>query len=346
MPLHREKRVPMTLVAQKAKVSLQTVSRVVNKQSGVSRETRERIQKIIDDLGYRPNRVASAMRGSSRTIGVVGYGLEYYGPSRTIIGVEQEASKHGYSISLQLVQDPENFDAEQILDLMLDNLVDGIVWCIPQIGRNFEVVSEHAQKIATPLIYTDVYESSADYVVRSDNYSGGCMATQHLLDQGHQSLAIITGPQTYASARERLHGWRDVMTRNGLASDESYVQEGDWSADSGARCFRKLVQQHPEVSAIFASNDQMALGAMYLAHEMGKQIPNDLAIVGYDDIPEAAFFRPSLTSVHQDTIRLGSDAVDKIIHVIEKMQMDEEVEPIHSQIPPELVVRHSSLRTQ
>jgi LacI family transcriptional regulator len=344
MALPRDKRVSMKLVAERAQVSLQTVSRVVNRKAGVSLETRKHVREIIDELGYRPNRIARAMRGSSRTIGVVGYGLEYYGPSHTLIGVEREASQRGYSVSLQLVQDPERFDVEAVLGHMLDNKVDGIVWCVPQIGDNFDIVNEYAQEIATPLIYTDVYESSAKYVVRSNNYTGGRLATRHLIEQGHQHIGLITGPQSYASARERQRGWQDEMLDHSIEPVPSLVEEGDWSVESGAACFEQVIQKRPEITAVFAGNDQMALGAMYVAQEMALRIPRELAIVGYDDIPEAKYFRPSLSSVRQDTVRLGANAVHEIIDIIEKRQIGEDVETVLNPIQPQLVVRTSTVQ--
>jgi LacI family transcriptional regulator len=306
-------------------------------------ETRERIQNIIDELGYRPNRIASAMRGSSRVIGVVGYGLEYYGPSHTLIGVENAASDNDYSISLQLVRDPEDFDIEEIINSLLDNLVDAIVWCVPQIGNNFEAINQYAENISTPLIYTDVYSQDATLVVHSDNYAGGCVASQHLIDNGHRHIGIITGPQGYASARERLRGWRDTLAKHDLDTSPSLIAEGDWTAVSGATCFQQLIQKNPDLTAIFAGNDQMALGAMHVARDMGLKIPDDIAFVGYDDIPEAEYFYPPLTSVRQDTIQLGSLAVHHVIDVIEKLQIDEIVTPILSKVEPQLIVRSSSL---
>jgi len=343
MPAQRKQRVSMKLVAEKAQVSLQTVSRVVNKKSGVSSETRERIQNIIDELGYRPNRIASAMRGSSRIIGVVGYGLEYYGPSHTLIGVENAASDKGYSVSLQLVRDPESFDIEEIINSLLDNLVDAIVWCVPQIGTNFEVVNQYIEGINIPLIYTDVYSQEATLVVHSDNYAGGCVAAQHLIDKGHEKIGIITGPQTYASARERLRGWRHSLSKHHLDTSDSLIAEGDWTATSGASCFQQLIRNNPDVTAIFAGNDQMALGAMHVARDMGLNLPNDIAFVGYDDIPEAAYFYPPLTSVRQDTVKLGALAVHHVFDVIQKLRVDETVEPILTKVEPQLIERSSSL---
>lgn len=343
MGLTNNKRVSMKLVANKAQVSLQTVSRVVNKKDGVSLETRERVQRVIDDLGYRPNRIASAMRGASRTIGVVGYGLEYYGPSRTLIGVVQEANTQGYSVSLQLVQDPENFDAESILGQMLDNKVDAIVCCVPHIGDNFARLQKFAEIITTPILFTDVYGLDADYVVHNDNYQGGRIATRHLIEQGHQTIALISGPRSYASARERQCGWHDELSDSGLVADESLTAEGDWTVKSGAECFRQLIQRNPDITAVFASNDPMALGAIHVAEEKGLKIPCDLAIVGYDNIPEAQFFRPALTTIHQDTVQLGKDAVRHVLHVIEKEQIGEGQAPIFDKLQPELVVRASSV---
>jgi LacI family transcriptional regulator len=335
-------RISITEVAKQANVSIQTVSRVINGQSGVSLKTRERILQLIDDLGYYPSRAAKAMRGASRMLGIVGYGLEYYGPSRTLIGAQQEASRCNYGTVLELVQEPENLDVRPIFERLLSNHVDGIVWCIPQIGDNIQQVVSQLEKVTVPLVFTDTASESHDLLTCSDNYRGGQLAAHHLADSGHQTIGLITGPRSYFSARERQRGWRDALRERGLRCDDSLVVEGNWGAQSGAEALQQLRKDNPDMSAVFASNDPMALGVLFMAEQMGLRVPHDLAVIGYDDIPEAAFFHPALSSVRQDIVGLGAAAVDQVIRAIDSMVIKGHYTPASTMIQPELVIRASS----
>ena len=274
----------------------------------------------------------------------MGYGLEYYGPSQTLIGVNIQAKQCDYSVVLELVRDPENFDVEEIFERLIANHVEGIVCCIPSIGSNMDAISDYARQIQQPFIFTD-YQSVPDLsVIEMDNFLGGQLATEHLLAQGHRAVAIITGLPSYFSAQERVRGWRAAMLRHGLEPDEHLMAEGDWTAASGARAIEQILAQRPDVTALFAGNDQMALGSIYYASNHGLRIPDDLAIVGYDDIPEAAFFSPSLTSVRQNLISLGAQAVMDVIKQVEHKSSSGSEAPLHRLIPPELTIRQSSMR--
>jgi len=346
MSFSRKERISITQVAQAAHVSIQTVSRVINEQPGVSLPTRSRVLKVIEDLGYYPSRAAKAMRGASRTLGIVGFGLELYGPSRTLVGAQREASRNNYGTILELVRDPEDFDLRAIFEVMFSNHVDGIVWCIPYIGNNIDRVVDHLDRVTIPAIFTDVSSSLHDLAVHSDNYLGGRLATDHLLDTGHQSVGLITGPLSYFSARERKRGWEDALRDRGISVDDSWVVEGDWGAQSGATGLLRLVDQHPELTAIFASNDPMALGVLSGAAQLGLAVPNDMAVVGYDDIPEAAFFQPPLSSVRQNVVALGESAVSQVIRAIDSLAIRGTYLPEQSFIKPELVIRASSAPTE
>ena len=343
----QHKRVPIGQVAQAAGVSAQTVSRVINKQPGVSAETRRRVLEVISDLGYRPSRAAQALRGGGRTIGVVGFGLDYYGPSRTLVGVGHGAQKFDYELILELVQHPEHFEAEQILDKMKANHVNGIVWGIPHIGENVEAAIAFARSSsAVPIIFTDVAPQPDISGVIIDNYLGGQMATRHFIDQGHTVIAHLLGPQSSHSARMRKAAWAETLSAKQPGCDvEALSCEGDWSAQSGAVAFETLMRRRPDITAIFAGNDQMALGALYAANRMGLRVPQDVAIIGYDDIPEAPFFQPALSSVRQNVILMGISAVEALVRQIEQLQIGEAIQPHITWIKPELSIRDSSLYT-
>jgi LacI family transcriptional regulator len=335
-------RVSITQVAQQANVSIQTVSRVINEQPGVSLKTRERILRLIEEMGYFPSRAAKAMRGASRTLGVVGYGLDLYGPSRTLVGVQQEARRQNYNTILELVTEPENFDVRQIFEALMSNHVDGVVWCIPDIADNVRSVVESLSKISVPVIFTDTSATMHDLTATNNNYQGGRLATQHLLDSGHRHVGTITGPLTYFSARERLRGWRDALQEAGLSADDSWIVEGDWNAASGVAGLRILRERHSDLSAVFAGNDQMGLGVLHAAERSNLSVPRDIAVVGYDDIPEAEFFHPALSSVRQDVVNLGASAVSQMIRAIESLALRGHYSPETTAIEPELVIRASS----
>lgn len=345
MTVHSNSRVSIIEVAKATNVSIQTVSRVINQQSGVSVQTRERILKAVEELGYFPSRAAKAMRGTSQTLGIVGYGLELYGPSRTLIGAQREASRRNYGVILELVQDPEKVNIGAIFETLLSNHVDGIVWCIPEIGNNIEHVIARRDKLSVPLVFTDKLPTHQDLMVCSDNYLGGYTATRHLIDNGHRTIGLITGPVSYLSARERQRGWQAALQEAGLSVNEQCIAEGDWGSQSGADSLQHLLERYVSMTAVFACNDQMALGVLHCAEQLGLRVPDDLAVVGFDDIPEATFFHPPLSSVRQDVVEMGRRAVDQIIQAIESNLMTGKYEPKLSVITPELVIRASSRKS-
>jgi LacI family transcriptional regulator len=181
-------------------------------------------------------------------------------------------------------------------------------------------------------------------VVQVDNYAGGRIATQHLFEQGYRRIGHVSGPMAWWEARERKRGWRDALTEAGLEAAESQCTAGDWSSASGESAFLQLQEQFPDMQAMFVSNDQMALGAMYAARQRGVRIPEDLAIVGCDAIPEGAYFSPPLTTVLNDTHRVGSVAVTQLHEMIEAGRLEDAAhEHTVISLEPELIVRQSSV---
>ena len=344
--MSNNRRIPIKDVAKAAGVSTQTVSRVTNNRPDVSPETRKHVLDVIAQLGYRPSRVARMMRGVGQTIGVVGYGLELFGPSRTLVGVQLEAQNQDYGIVLHLVQDPDEIDIEGIMEKMLENHVDGIVWCIPDINHNMDTIRAYMEHTTIPIIFTDSTPHPSIFGISVDNRLGARLATQHLIDQGHTYIGLITGPMSYHSARERKMGWYEALEAIDLRCDESLIEEGDWTAQGGAKAFQALIERHPEMTAVFASNDQIALGVLWMARRRGLHIPDDLAVIGYDDIPEAEFFEPSLSSVRQNIIQLGTLAVVELAAIIAARQNDEGVTPRMLWIQPELAIRASTQHSE
>jgi DNA-binding LacI/PurR family transcriptional regulator len=170
------------------------------------------------------------------------------------------------------------------------------------------------------------------------------VATEHLFEQGYKKIGIITGPANWWEAQERLAGWREVMTEKRIPNIDQLIFEGNWEAETGDRGFRTLHAAIPDLDAIFVSNDQMSLGVLQSAHQAGLKIPDDLGIVGFDDIPEASYFIPPLTTMQQGAIELGALAVTRLNECIETDQDEDCKEPKKNLVTPKLIVRQSSVR--
>jgi LacI family transcriptional regulator len=200
--------------------------------------------------------------------------------------------------------------------------------------------------IEVPLVYITMEPRENLSIVAVDNYLGGRMAMSHLLEQGYRKIGHICGPLDWWEARQRLAAWKDSLTDAGLDAQDSQCVEGNWSSASGALAIEKLFDQYPEMDAIFVANDQMALSVLQFFAEQNIRIPEDIGIVGFDNIAESAFFSPALTTVQQDQHHVAKIAVAEVIRIIESGW--EEVDPVAPQsiiLPPTLIVRQSSLRS-
>jgi LacI family transcriptional regulator len=335
------KKVTIKDVAKAAGVSTQTVSRVANGRPEVAAETREHVQEIIKKLGYQPSKIArSLIQGHSFSLGVISFGINYYGPSILLEGIQQAAVKEGYSLMLKILPEAEVYEAETILRDILSYHVDGILWAVPEIGQNRDWIQRAIHKFFVPIVFLNAQPRPKLLTVISDNKYGGFIATKHLIDQGRQNIGIITGPMDWWEARQRELGWREALAKSDRTVDESYITNGDWSPSSGERSIRMLLEWHPEMDAVFVCNDQMALGAMKVARHMGRQIPEDLAIVGYDNIPESPYFTPALTTVRQGITEMGRRAVEQLLAMISNK---EDATASSVVLQPELIIRKSSV---
>ena len=332
-------------VAKLAGVSTKTVSRVVNNQGEISEATRQRVQAAIEQLGYRPNITArNLVSGRSDTLAVMASGLEYYGPSHTLVGIEQQSYDLGYSLLLSLLPRPDDTNVDPVLDAFIARRVDGIIWAVPEIGDNRAWIKSDWLKHLPPIVFLSMEPRPGLPVIAVDNRSGAVQATQHLLDQGRRKIGLISGPLAWWEARERYAGWKDTLLRAGMPVSPSLVVNGDWSAASGEHGMRKLLEQQPDIDAVFACNDQMALGALGVAHQLGRGVPRDLAIVGFDNIPESAYFWPPLTTVYQQLVDVGRIAVQVLHKLVEaRRRSGDGVELAATVLKPELVIRASSI---
>ena len=333
-------------VASVAGVSTQTISRVINERPDVSPETRKRVQEVIKKLGYRPSALArSLIRQRSLTLGVVTAGLRYIGPSRTLSGIAAAAEEAGYSLLLKELSRFDEDDVEPIFQALLSHHADGIIWAVPEVGANHAWVNEFALNLEYPLVCLTMEPRQNISVVSIDNYLGGRMATSHLLEQGYRKIGHISGPLDWWEARQRMTAWRDVLQEAGCEVKDNHTVEGNWSSASGAQVIEKLFDQYQDMDSIFVANDQMALGVIRFVAQRGLRIPEDLGIVGFDNIAETDFFSPALTTIQQDQHGVAKLAVEEIVKIIESSwQESEQIEPRTILVPPTLVVRQSSVR--
>lgn len=332
-------------VAKAAGVSAMTVSRVLNDRPDVSPETRKRVQKVINELGYAPSEIARSLsHGRSNTIGVVSSALEFYGPSRTLVGIERQANELGYSLMIRLLHDPINNRGERALNELIANQVAGIIWAVPEIGDQREWLCDQFSDIETSVVFLSMKSRPTTRLVGVDNLFGGKLAAGHLLEQGYKRIGIITGPLEWWEARERALGWQQTLHEAGIVDLERLKETGDWTAASGYRAMMKLLDRIPDLEAVFVCNDSMALGALQAASNRGRSVPRDLAIVGFDNIPESAYFSPPLTTINQDLLEVGRQAVILLNQDLRASNREEPMKAHAHNIKPQLVIRKSSLR--
>ena len=330
-------------VAKQAGLSIATVSRVINNHPDVSGPTRLHVLRVIKELGYEPNAVArSLIQGHSNVLGVVSTGIEFYGPSQTMAGIERQANELGYWLMSSLLPDPETDAGEDALRHLLSQQVEGIIWAVPEVGKNRAWICEQSRDLPLPVVFLHMDCRSDVFVVAVDNHAGARLATEHLLAQGRQRIGCISGPMHWWEAQERQRGWRDALTAAGVPANDCLHRLGDWTAAGGLEAFYSLAEHNPDLDAVFVSNDQMALGVLKAAHQLGWRVPDDLAVVGFDDIPEAAYFLPALTTVRHDLKGVGTQAVSMLERMLSAHRTGETLDAESVLITPELIVRDSS----
>jgi len=312
-----------------AGVSTQTVSRVINERPDVS----------------HPSALArSLISQRSHTLGVVTAGLRHLGPSRTLSGISAAAEEAGYSLLLKELPSYETEDVSPIFQAFFSRHVDGIIWAVSEVGENRKWLNNPPADIEVPLVFITMEPRDTLSVVTIDNYLGGRMAMSHLLEQGYRKIGHISGPLEWWEARQRMAAWKDALTEAGLEVCDKHCVEGNWSSASGALAIEKLFDQYPDMDSVFVANDQMALSVMQFFAEKKILIPEDIGVVGFDNIAESPFFFPALTTIQQDQYRVAKLAVAEVIKTIESgWQGLGPVEPKSIVVPPTLVVRQSSL---
>ncbi|PQZ88121.1 LacI family transcriptional regulator [Arthrobacter sp. MYb227] len=322
----------MADVAREAGVSSQTVSRVANGLSNVEESTKKRVLDAMAKLGYRPNRAARALKsGRFKSIGVIMFTLSTFGNMRTLDAIATAASRAGYSVTLIPLTDPTTGKVSGAYHQLREQQVDGVV-IIFEAHLLDHTDIELPEDL--PAVIIDSNTGSGYSVVDTDQQQGARLATQHLLDLGHHQVWHIGGPASSFSALHRAESWKQTLEQAGITPP--VVTHGDWSAESGYQIGIQL-GKNTQVSAIFAANDQMALGAMRAMHELGRSIPEDVSIVGFDDLEESASFWPPLTTIRQDFNTVGRLSIENLLKQIAGNTSVRDVS-----VPTELMVRKST----
>lgn len=329
-----EKRRPAVMadVAKMAGVSYQTVSRVLHDSPNVRGETRERVLAAIRQLDYRPNSMARALvTGRSKTLGVVSFDTTQYGPASTLLGIQQAAHDAGYAVSVSSLRSLNRDTVLHAIEQLRDQGVDGVSVIAP-IRAGVDALRHVKSDFA--VVAVEAGPNASIPVAAVDQAAGAAAVTRHLLELGHKTVWHLAGPPEWNDAEERIEGWSGAL--KAARAPIPAPLRGDWTARSGYELGQTLLEI-PKLTAVFVANDQMALGLLRRLHEAGRDVPRDLSVVGFDDIPEAAYFTPPLTTVRQDFAELGRRCLHLLLARIEG-----EVTQARVVVAPELVVRQST----
>lgn len=325
----------MTDVAALAGVSHQTVSRVLNNQPNVSERTRARVTAAIAHLGYRPNRAARTLAtGHAQILGAVAHNITLHGPASLLAAFEQAAAEHGMSVAVASVADLDQDTLTRAISRHLDQGVAGILVIAPVTATRRAI---HSLPADTPLISIDDSPTRPLDGVTIDHVEGARLATQHLLDAGHRNVWHVAGPSDWFDSALRMRGWRQTLEAAGIHPPP--VVPADWSAASGYRA-GQILARIPDVTAVFAASDHVALGVMRALNENGRAVPRDVSVVGCDDVTESAHFTPPLTTLRPDFRQAAQHALRLLLARLEAPGRA----PEHVVITPRLIDRASVAR--
>lgn len=323
-------------VANHASVSSQTVSRVINDHASVNSDTRKRVLQSIKTLGYRPNKAAQNLASKrSKTIGVTyaHFDQVYYGPAQISATIERVALELGYITTFTGIEKLDIEHVHKAIGELESRSVEGIILITPLAN----VKSWTSSRIDTrlPIVMIDIEKGADSPSVLIDQFQGGMAAARHLLELGHREFLRIAGPLHWWEAKLRNEGW--LVTLQDAGCTAGHLEEGDWTAASGYTLTRRALET-ASFTGVLVANDQMALGALRALHEQGLRIPEDVSVVGFDGIPESAYFQPPLTTVYQDFSALGRASVKYLVNLVENSTT-----PRMQQIlQPALITRNSS----
>jgi DNA-binding LacI/PurR family transcriptional regulator len=321
-------------VARLAGVSHQTVSRVLNNHPSVREETRERVLRAVEQLNFRPNALARGLAGGrSRLIGVVSFDTLLYGPAATLLGLERAARSAGYGVSVAALEQLDRAGVVEAIDRLAEQSVAGVVIIAPLMTAAAAV---HSLPTGVPAVVVESDTAGDLPTISVDQIAGARLAVEHLLGLGHVTVWHVSGPQGWLEARDRVDGWRQAL--EAAERRVAPVIPGDWSPKSGYEAGRRIADT-AGVSAVFCANDQQALGLLRALHEHGVRVPEDISVVGFDDIPEAGFMTPPLTTVRQDFDEVGRRCLAALLDMLDS---GAPATTPHPRVPPTLIVRSST----
>jgi DNA-binding LacI/PurR family transcriptional regulator len=331
-PRSRSRSPVMRDVAKLAGVSHQTVSRVLNNKDKVKGATRNRVLAAMRELGYRPNIAARALvTGRSRLLGVVSLDSTLFGPASTLYEIERATRDAGYFLSIASIRALDRASVEGAVGHLVSQAVEGIVIIAPLLSAHRAL---DGLPRGLPVVVVEGEHDIDRATVSVDQETGGRLATEHLLGRGHPTVWHVAGPGDWTEALGRTSCWRAALAAAGAEAPPPLT--GDWSPRSGYEAGRILARV-PEVSAVFVANDQMSLGVLRALHEHGRRVPEDVSIVGFDDVPEAAYFTPPLTTVRPDFDAAATACLELLLEQINDGPGDH----ARRTIAPALILRDS-----
>lgn len=324
-------------VARLAGVSTSTVSHVINKDRFVSEAITEKVDAAIKSLNYAPSALARSLKlNQTRTIGMLITASTNPFYSELVRGVERSCFERGYSLVLCNTEGDEQ-RMNRNLETLMQKRVDGLLLLCTETHQPSPEIVQRYPSIPTVMMDWAPFDGDSD-IIQDNSLLGGDMATQYLIDKGYTRIACIAGPLDKTPARLRLEGYQRAMARAGIVAEEGYTIISDFEFGGGLRAMQALLAQAERPQAVFVGNDAMAVGAYQALYQAGLRIPEDVAVVGYDDIELARYMTPPLTTVHQPKDELGELAIDVLIHrMAQPGQAQQRV-----QLTPELVIRGSA----
>jgi LacI family repressor for deo operon, udp, cdd, tsx, nupC, and nupG len=331
--------IKITDVAELAGVSPATVSRVLTNNVNVSEKTKRRVNEAITQLNYKPNRLASNLRrSSSGLIMVILPDISNLFFNEVIRGFQTVARKNGYHVLLAS-SDNDAEEEKRLLTLVSERVVDGVILTAVSLSQN--ELLELCRNI--PVVLSCRYPEGSDIpVVSIDNITAAREATQYLIGLGHRRIATITGPLQVVISRDRLKGYKQAMEMEELPVVQQYIQEGDFSVQSGSNMMMKLLAMQEPPTAVFVASDEMAVGAIKAVKECGLRVPEDISICGFDGLSLGTLVEPNLTTIHQPKYEMGVQAMELLLQLLDK-EMPERKQYV---LPHRLLVRGSCRRRE
>ncbi|NLE43936.1 MAG: LacI family transcriptional regulator [Chloroflexi bacterium] len=337
MPEVQSKRSTLHDVAALAGVSYQTVSRVINRHPNVAEKTRAQVLDAIRQLDYRPNQAAKVLAtGRSYMLQLIMFDIRYNDPLPAMI---YWAKRMGYTLVIsEITPFTPRDETRDRLEELASRMIDGLIIFSPYAFLPYEELTELCRGVPFVLVGTEMGMKAPSVVF--DQRHGAGLAIQHLLDLGHRHIAEIRGPQEHIDARARHETFVSILKARGLPSDLSV--EGDFEVPSGYEATRSLLTTGAPFTALFASNDRMAVGALHALCEHGLYVPQDVSLVGFDDMTEAAYLNPPLTTVRQDLDVIAQQSIEYVVSMIQNPKM-----PVHQRVLyPELITRRSTRKIE